>query len=82
MRLPHLSSIKKSPWKDQCGRVWLFGEQEKDLFIVYIYGSKIEEDSSYVVTDGETSKTVQVFEILEWRRIRTGGFKMMATITI
>lgn len=79
--LPHLSSIKKSPWKDECGRVWLFGEQENNIQLVYIYGSQIEE-SSYIVTDGTTSKTVKVSEILDWRRIRTGGFKMVATITI
>lgn len=80
--IPNANTIKKSGWSDCEGRYWLFGPIGDETQIVWIVGKEIEE-TEYVLTFGKkTQKKVSVQNILNYKRIRSGGFKIEAAITI
>jgi len=77
--------IKKSGWLDSEGRYWKFGPKDDEKQIVWVVGKEIEETDyilNYILESGQQQRLVSVQNILNYKRIRSGGFKIEAAITI
>ena len=80
--MPHLSFIKKTSWRDSEGRYWKFGSVEDDGQMAWVYGNNIEEIDYLLFQENRDERIVSVNRILDYRRVRSGGFKIAAMITI